>query len=386
MNSQRFGPSGPESIPRRPVNMSFRKMLLLVFLAGTFVSAQSNSIDGLHSPANALGLPPNIIHPRDYPSLSDKEIGHIRRMIELANLPPGDWGGMGSSWFEMPERTLCYQLEFMTYALASAQYNVTPAYHDVYRDTMDKFIQKLLLPDVWRSWANVSRGGELMDPDQKAMREGWIDPVRKDNVMYSGHVLEMTALYEVLYRTGKYDKPGSISFRFSESTWGPGPQVYKYDVHSMAKLLHDEFQESDYVGIACEPNLIFTACNQLPVLGFILHDYLYGTHYAAEVIPKFKAKWVSEHYVDPQTQSVMAFRMKTQQKNIYGSSAWQDGWAGMFMHAWDPTYIESIYPSQKQNHLPSLFTPQMSLVGSLKRDWGSRSLQLWLLRLEMRRW
>src|SRR5271157_2694849 len=123
----------------------------------------------------------------------------------------------------------------------------------------------------------------------------------------------------------------------------------------MAKLLHDEFQESDYVGIACEPNLIFTACNQLPVLGFILHDYLYGTHYAAEVIPKFKAKWVSEHYVDPQTQSVMAFRMKTQQKNIYGSSAWQDGWAGMFMHAWDPTYIESIYPAQKQNHLPILF-------------------------------
>src|SRR5208337_3602368 len=67
------------------------------------------------------------------------------------------------------------------------------------------------------------------------------------------------------------------------------------------------------------------------------------------------AKWVSEHYVDPQTQSVMAFRMKTQQKNIYGSSAWQDGWAGMFMHAWDPTYIESIYPAQKQNHLPILF-------------------------------
>ena len=292
---------------------------------------------------------------RKYPALSDKEIGHIRHFLKLSRQLPGDWSGMGDNWWQTPERTLQYQLAFMTYGLATAQYNSTPAYRDVYRETMDRLIEKLLLPDVWRSWSDVSRGGMLTNSDQKALEEGWVDPVRKNNIMYGGHVLHAAALYEVLYREGKYDKPGAIAFRFEEATWGPGPQTYAYDLHSLAKLIHDQFMESHYSGIACEPNLVFAPCNQHAVLGLMLHDYLYGTHYAADVIPNFKREWVAKGYTDPQTKSFMLFRLKAQDKVVYSPKPSIDGWTGTFMHAWDPDYVQSLYQAQKEQHLPRLF-------------------------------
>jgi hypothetical protein len=52
----------------------------------------------------------------------------------------------------------------------------------------------MLLRIVWAYWFNTSLGGVVTDPDLKKLREPWADPVIKENIMYSGHLLYMVAL------------------------------------------------------------------------------------------------------------------------------------------------------------------------------------------------
>jgi hypothetical protein len=39
---------------------------------------------------------------------------------------------------------------------------------------------------------------------------------------------------------------------------------------------------------------------------------------------------------------------------VQSPAAWQDGWAGSFMHAWNPSLIDQIYPTQKARFLVDL--------------------------------
>ena len=164
---------------------SVRRILRVVVMWGMAVSAGYGS-------ASLAAQPP--LNPQDYPRLDDKQLGHIRHMLKLSSQPPGEWDGMGSSWFDTVERSLQYQLAFMTYALALAQYHYTPAYYDPYRSAIDADIQRILLPDIWQTWALASRGGSVVDPDQKQLKESALDPCAKDNIMLCGHVFQMAAI------------------------------------------------------------------------------------------------------------------------------------------------------------------------------------------------
>src|SRR5580704_7711749 len=92
------------------------------------------------------------INPADYPALDDKELGHIRRFVQLSKLLPGDWSGMSDDLYAVAERTQQFQLAYMADALALVQHQYTPAYRELYRKTMDALIQKMTLPDIWESW------------------------------------------------------------------------------------------------------------------------------------------------------------------------------------------------------------------------------------------
>jgi hypothetical protein len=54
-----------------------------------------------------------------------------------------------------------------------------------------------------------SRGGtEQSDPDSEDLTAGWLDPVARYNIMLKGYLLQAGALYDMLYRDGKYDRDG----------------------------------------------------------------------------------------------------------------------------------------------------------------------------------
>jgi Linalool dehydratase/isomerase len=287
-------------------------------------------------------------------ALSREDIGHVRRIVQLSRQLPGDWSGMGSDWWDITERALQYQLAFAAYTLGLVQYHYTPAYRELCQPTMHALIQKMTLPDIWETWINSSRGGTSVDPDQTELGPGWMDPVKKYNVMLKGHLLQMGALYEALYRDGTYTKPGAFTFQFRATTWGNGFETFRYDLHDIARIIYDEYVESNYEGCQCEPNRIFPMCNQHAVLGLMHHDHVFGTSYAADVRPKFKQVWLEKGYTDLNTKSHMRMRFVRQDKVVPADTPWSDGWTGTFMHAWDRDFIEELYPHERAVHFENL--------------------------------
>jgi hypothetical protein len=285
----------------------------------------------------------------DYPALSDKEIGHVRWMVKLAQQPPGDWSYMGGAeegqeWLEAYR----YQLAFMTYALALAQYHKTPAYRELYQAALDRFIQKMSRRDVWAFWAESSKGGKKFNPALNEKGQGWLDPVADKNIMYSGHLIHMVELYQMLYRDKKFDKPGSIAFTWE---WLKEPlNTFQYDSPKLAQVIHKQFENNPWRSIECEVNLVFPMCNQHPVLGLMLYDHNHGTNLSA-VKETVKKGFYEKKFVNPETRNWMYFYMVQQDKVVPVSSPGADGWTGAFMHAWDPKLIEGLYPFQTKKHV-----------------------------------
>lgn len=291
----------------------------------------------------------------DYPSLSEKEVGHLRWIIKLANQAPGDWSNMGGK--EPGQEHLeayRYQMAFMTYALALAQYHKTPAYREIYQQAMDRFIQKMLRQDVWSFWAEVSKGAEKFNPDLKERGQGWLDPVKEKNIMYSGHLIHMVGLYKMLYRDTKYDQPSSITFN-----WETGYKVihkYEYNFKSLAEVIHRQLIQGPsnakvpLNAIECEVNVVFPECNQHPVLGLMLYDYTNGSNLST-VKDLVRKTFYEKKFIDPDTHHFMFFYMNQQDKLTPAVSPGADGWSGAFMHAWDPNLIETHYPYQAKIHV-----------------------------------
>lgn len=330
-----------------------------------------------HSAARAEQ--PAALDPAAYPELDAKQIGHLRHMLKLSRQLPGDWSEMGSNWWNTLERSLQYQLAFMCYAVGLAQYHYTPAYRELYREMLASFMDKMLLPDVWEDWSQTSRGSKLLNPALEKLGEGWIDPVKKDNIMYSAHVHQIAALYETLYREHKYDQPGAITFDHQSGSWGFGPEKFPYDLHSLTKLMYEQFRETGFAGIACEPNSVFPECNQHPILALMHYDHLYGTRHAKEVSEKFKEQWLARGYTHAETKSHMLMRAQAQDTIMYVTEAWADGWTGTFMHGWDKEFVESLYPTQRERHLQRL----MYGTGERRKE-GSASFEELMTQWEKR--
>lgn len=295
-----------------------------------------------------------------YPSLDKKQLGALRHMIGLSRRPPGSWQ------FMEPEARLSndnvqFQIAYMSYALAVVQSQVTPAYRELDREAFRSYIHKILQRDVWDMWLEVIAFPEFkkhLDPSKD-----WRDPVREKNIMYSGHVLQMIGLYEVLYDDHEFDAPGSIVYEL------PGEKGFRhtYNHESLAKLIADQFVSSGHIGIECEPNRIFTECNQHAILGLIQYDQLHGTH-LSDVRQRFWEKAKELGYIDPDTHRTMYFYQVAEKEQVKQPLAWSDGWTGVMMHGWNRDFIETVYPPQRDAELTRLIdtTPERWRV-----RWGS---------------
>lgn len=290
--------------------------------------------------------------PEGYPELDPKQLGHVRHIVELANQLPGSWehmkGGPRGAFDQYQ-----FQLAWMYYALAVTQSQLTPAYRELYKNASDRLIEKMLRPEVWDWWLKVieiPRFKSYLDPSQD-----WRDPVKLKNIMYSGHLLQMISLYEMMYGDGKYDRPGALRFTI------PGEDGFtsEYNHQSLAELIYGQFVDSDYVGIECEPNLVFTECNQHPILGLLHYDELHGTRYA-EVREQFNKRAAELGYVIPASRRIMLnYRLKERQVTDF-PMAWNDGWSGATWHAWNKEPIEELYPIHRDAVLEPLLdnTPE----------------------------
>lgn len=290
------------------------------------------------------------------PRLSDEELGHLRNFAALAAQPLDDWTGFEGRDQKGME-AYRYQLAFMTYALALQQYHSVPAYRDVYKETIDRLIERMLQKPVWEFWEEVSQiehSMGMMVAGGKAEKTLPMkrDPVGEKNIMYSGHVIHMATLYEMLYNDKRWARPGALEFRWDEN------EVYTYDLAQLIDIIHKEMMTTrleggmDMGAMECEPNLVFPECNQHPTLAFKLFDDRRGTDYAAKTMPALKSFFERTEMHHPESKHTEAFYIVKEDRvqklgGFISTSA--DGWTGAFMHAWDPEYIKEVYAKQHKD-------------------------------------
>jgi Linalool dehydratase/isomerase len=214
------------------------------------------------------------------PVLNEKQVGNLRHIENLARQPKGDWSHMsGRHPFQEDFGSYRFQIAYMAYALGLTHFHRLPAAPGAFRDTFDLLIQKMLHPEVWLYWRDASQGGA---PGFNAHLRGKlpqrVDPVAKDNIMYSAYVQSMALMYNVLFDDDKYAQPGALTMRLDPFFWTLDETEFVYDQNSLNENLYWQMVESGYLGIACEPNCVFQICNQPAILGFRLHDLRKGAH------------------------------------------------------------------------------------------------------------
>ena len=201
-----------------------------------------------------------------YEKLDSLQAGHLRHIYNTSSQLDGQWNHMGGvESLQESFDSYRYQLATMAYATAVTHYHRIPSARSVFKPLFRQLIHKMLLPDVWAYWYTSSQSGPLLDASLTALREPCPDPVCKENIMYSGHLLLMTSLYAMLFDDDEFEKPGSITFTWAPMFWGFGAQSFKYDNGSLQNVIFSEMEQNNWVGVCCEPNAVFIVCNQYPV-------------------------------------------------------------------------------------------------------------------------
>jgi hypothetical protein len=275
-----------------------------------------------------------------------RQRGHIRHIDNLSRRLPNDWSGMGSRSNGQDDfASLRYQLAYAALALAVAHRYRLPAAPGVFRGAFDRLIQKILLPEVWMYWRDTSTGQAVFNA-HIPMESEW-DPVRRDNIMYSAYVQVMTLLYGYLFEDDRYEQPGSISFQHWSFSWGGEGQRFDYDQNSLNELIYWKMVESGYIGVACEPNCVFQICNQLPLLGFRLHDLLTGGQRATEVERGYRQAWDDFGRFDPEGRyNLLLLEDSQQMLSNDASEVWGDAWAGTVLNMLNRELVRERYPDQ----------------------------------------
>jgi hypothetical protein len=217
-------------------------------------------------------IPKNIEGTQDLKiGLTDKQLAIQRWLasltfLNLEDAPDGDGWNDYLTLEENPSQVsndaLRYQLAHIAYSAVALGYYKTPAYMELTRNILKDSIERMI---NWKVWAYV----KLYWSNEKT----YPDPVIHQNIMYSGHLAAMIALYESI--TG--------DFTYTTNGWDfiteDGSIKIHYTAPELMQVIYDQ-EESDYTGgVACEPNGRFIICNNFQKIGFTLYDKLHQTNY-----------------------------------------------------------------------------------------------------------
>ncbi|KAF6788484.1 hypothetical protein CSOJ01_14997 [Colletotrichum sojae] len=232
-----------------------------------------------------------------------------------------------------------YQLATMAYAAGAAHYHRLPLLRSPFKKLMEGMIRKMLLRDVWGYWFLTSHGGVMLDPDLKELRKPWADPVVRENIMYSGHLLLMVSLYAMLFDDDRFDKEGGIAFHWNPVFWGMGPETFSYSRKTLQDAILKEMEQEKWIGVCCEPNSIFVVCNQFPLIAIKYNDVRDEVDVSPGVLEKYRAAWAAKGMVQEDGLLYEWYSPK-QDRKMPTTDVSNSAWAIAFMNSWNPEFAQ----------------------------------------------
>jgi hypothetical protein len=286
------------------------------------------------APARPFPVPPPREFAEEIPAwwerpapLTDEEIAFQRYLSSITwQLPRDRWyptWDVGGN--QVGVHTIRFFAAFSGYAAAAIGMR-TPAYPGLTRRILLSAIEHVL---DRRAWSYV----ELLWSD-----EPWFpDPAAHQNIMYTGHVLQLMALYEALSGDARFRTAG---FDF---VWSPARRFH-YTVPSLADVTVRQMRESPSGGVPCEPGHVFFTCNDHAHVALRLLEGLGLGDWSAE-----HAKWqdfvLRSYYDETGGGAIKVVYNDLKDAFFPVGYAGMDGWAILWLVPWvsDPEVARNIW-------------------------------------------
>ena len=285
-------------------------------------------------------------------ALSDKQLGILNYFAHLTilqakngtvnstNFTAFGWEGWESNYNNDQRflQAVRYPLAFIGYAVSFIVYK-TPGYRELAINIVDNVIQRLLEEHQYEYIENYWK-------DLKSFP----DPVYVENIMYSGHLAMLIALYESI----------SGNFKYSESGWffkWNGEKRFHYNTTLLMNAILRQVKKDETGGVACEPNSIFVICNNHHRIAYQIYDAIHKTNYS-QTNDKWE-DWLKHHGRAPDILpdgDYRYFRIIYYSPihawiPLYGTSG-NDAWALTFMNSWikDKKFAADGYEQMLKSH------------------------------------
>jgi len=230
-------------------------------------------------------------------------------------LPREHWGecwNIGGNQYGV--FSIRYQAAFAGYAFAALGMRIPacPAIAGAgLRNAIDHLLER-------RAWAYVSGYWK---------NKPWFpDPVTEENVMYSGHLLQLVVLYEAMTGDDHYRTQG-FDFVWDDKT------RFHYTTLTLAEAIVRQMRRNACGGVACEPGWVFLPCNNHPQLALLLLENLGLGDWSAE--RRKWETWAFDSYAAPLGQGQIRFACSLPARAfIPVGHPGLDGWSLLWYQPW----------------------------------------------------
>ncbi|CAF3789226.1 unnamed protein product [Rotaria sp. Silwood1] len=261
-----------------------------------------------------------------------------------------------------------YALAHVGYTAAALAYR-TPNYRELALKILKDSIERMLTIKVWgyidTYWKKVPT---------------FPDPVCFENIMYSGHLLQLLTLYESISGDFTYDIDG---FYFIWDKDGDPITKIHYTTTKLANVIYRQMNEESSAGVPCEPGWVYTICQNHPHLGLQLYDIVrndktsfsriaskwkdFLTKYALEDIPVFKKDRYFKMLYQKATHIWVPFFAAT--GNDAWALAWMSSWfdqndtSNFICDGWKIMYNNKYWKPSANHSRPGCFLDSGGYIG-----------------------
>ena len=214
---------------------------------------------------------------------TDDESAALRWLEHVTGpLPPEEereWWNIGGTQHGLFAKR--YHIAFCGYAAAALGTRGGTVEYETAGRILGHCVERFLRRDAWAYSQSKSYWG----------RKPWApDPCFRENVMYTGHLLQLLALYETFTGDTRYWTDGW------DFVWTDGRRVH-YTVQRLVDVTVEQMRNGPNGGVCCEPGLMFFPCNNHPHVALALFARLGHGDWTADA--RRWERWALAHYRRP---------------------------------------------------------------------------------------